>query len=242
MLTKEDFEALPEKARAAFTLDGDEYVPAKDAKLKQTLNELDSKYKSAEQKAKELEERLGGFETAKQQEFEKKLADELEKARSSGDAKALEERLRQQFADEVKREREAAKNEAVTEFKTQQAQEKASTLADKIGLTIGVDAESGELIADAIRQRIKIDPQTGEKIFHDIKGSALSVDEAGFMKEVANEKRFARLVKGDIVTTGGGNAKGNNGDGRTSQNVNEAAESAKKRGDLAGFLAASLKN
>lgn len=241
MLTKEDYEALPEKARAAFTLDGDEYVPAKDAKLKQTLNDLDGKYKSAEQKAKELEERLGSFESAKQQEIEAARAKALEDARSKGDVKAVEERYQQQMADLEKRVREEAKNEAVTEFKTQQAQEKASSLADKIGLTIAVDAESGELIADAIRQRIKIDPNTGEKIFHDAKGSALSVDEAGFMKEVANEKRFARLVKGDVVTQGGGNAKGSNGGSASFDGQNPAAQEAKKKGDLTGFIKANLR-
>lgn len=241
MLTKEDFDALPEKAQAAFTLDGDEYVPVKDAKLKQTLNDLDSKYKSAEQKSKELEDRLAGFEAAKQQEIEAVRAKELENARTKGDVKAIEERYQQQMADLEKRVREEAKNEAVSEFKTQQAQEKASSLADKIGLTVGVDAESGELIADAIRQRIKIDPQTGEKIFHDAKGSALSIDEAGFIKEVANEKRFARLVKGDIVTTGGGNVKGNNGGSAPSGNENSEAQAAKKKGDLTGFIKANLK-
>lgn len=241
MLTKEDFEALPEKARAAFTLDGDEYVPAKDAKLKQTLNDLDSKYKSAEQKAKELEERLVGFESAKQQEIEAARAKALEDARNKGDVKAIEDRYQQQMADLEKRVREEAKNEAVTEFKTQQAQEKASSLADKIGLSIAVDNESGELIADAIRNRIKIDPLTGEKIFHDAKGSALSIDEAGFMKEVANEKRFARLVKGDVVTTGGGMAKGNNGGGASVSEQNPEAQAAKKKGDLTGFIKANLR-
>ena len=58
MLSKEDFEALPEKARAAFVLDGDEYVPAKDAKLKQTLNDVDSKYK-------ELQKQLSTYEEQK---------------------------------------------------------------------------------------------------------------------------------------------------------------------------------
>lgn len=204
MLTKEDFEALPEKAQAAFVLDGEEYVPVKDAKLKQTLNDVDNKYK-------ELQKQLSTYEEQKKQEIEEARNKAMEEARSKGDVKAIEERYQQQMADLEKRVREEAKSEAMKEFKTGQAELSANALADKIGLTLGVDTESGELIADAIRKRIKIDPETGEKIFHDAKGSALSIKEDEFIKEVAAEKRFARLVKADLATTGGGNAKGSTG-------------------------------
>jgi len=204
MLSKEDFEALPEKARAAFVLDGDEYVPAKDAKLKQTLNDVDSKYK-------ELQKQLSTYEEQKKTEIEAARAKALEEARSKGDVKAIEERYQQQMTDLEKRVREEAKGEALKEFKMQQAELSDNALADKIGLMIGVDAESGELIADAIRKRVKTDPDTGERIFYDAKGSALSIKEDEFIKEVAAEKRFARLVKADIATQGGGKANGSTG-------------------------------
>lgn len=241
MLTKDVYESLPDAAKAAFVAEGDTYVPVKDAKLKQTLDEVDGKYKSAEQRAKELESKLAGFEQAKAAEIEAARAKALEEARTKGDVKAIEERYQQQMADLEKRTREEARAEALKEFKTEQASTRASSLADTIGLSIGVDKDSGEAIADLIRSRVKVDPDTGAEIYHDAKGSALSVNKDGFIKELAKEARFARLIKAELATTGGGNANGNSGGGAPSGSQNKAAEEAKKKGDLAGFLNAKLK-
>lgn len=221
MLDKETYNALPDAAKAAFVEQDGQYVTVKDAALKKTLDDLDSKYKSEAQRLKEMEEKLSGFEAAKAAEIEAARAKALEEARSKGDVKAIEERYQQQMADLEKRTREDAKAEALKEFKTEQAQSKASALADKIGLTVGVDQYSGEAIADLIRSRVKVDPDTGATIFHDAKGSALSVDKDGFIKELAKEPRFSRLIKADLTTTGGGNANGNSGGGAPAKALNQ---------------------
>lgn len=229
-LTAEQFEQVPEFLKADYVQDGEVYRHASDlkvGKLKSSLDGLDAKLKD--------------FEKNEQSKIEAARTQALEEAKSKGDVKAVEERYQQQMADLEKRVREEAKGEALNEFKTQQATEKASALAEKIGLTLGVDTDAAENITDLIRGRIKIDPQTGKKIFHDAKGSALSVDEAGFMKELAKEKRFARLVKPEVVVQGGGMANGNTGGSASVGTNNAAAEAARKKGDTRGYLDAMLK-
>jgi hypothetical protein len=235
MLTKEEFEALPEKARTAFVQDGEEFVPAKDAKLKQTLNELDNKYKSLQTKYSE-------YEQTKAAEIEAARAAALEEARSKGDVKAIEERYQQQMVDLEKRVAEKTREEVTKELTGKQAEQQASSQADKLGAMLGVDKESGEALADLIRHRIKVDPETSKKIYHDAKGSALSVDDVGFIDELKKEARFKRLIKAEVTTTGGGNANGNGGNGGSTPDANAKAEEARKKGDLRGYLNAAFNN
>ena len=236
-LTIEQFEQLPDFVKSDYVEHDGAYVPQAELKvkgLKSSLDSLDAKFKGVESKLTEVEQ-------TKAAEIEAARAKALEEARTKGDVKAIEERYQQQMADLEKRTREEARNEALKEFKTEQAATRASSLADTIGLSIGVDKDSGEAIADLIRSRVKVDPDTGAEIYHDAKGSALSVNKDGFIKELAKEARFARLIKAELTTTGGGNANGNSGGSAPSGSQNKAAEEAKKKGDLAGFLNAKLK-
>ena len=93
MLTKDEYEALPEKAKAGFALDEEsgEYVPVKDAKLKQTLNELDSKFKALEQEHRKQGETLAEFEARKKKELEEARAKALEEAESASDIKKIKQ-------------------------------------------------------------------------------------------------------------------------------------------------------
>jgi len=83
-----------------------------------------------------------------------------------------------------------------------------NTLAAQIGAELGVDSPSGEVIAMLIASRIEIDPSTGAEVFHDENGSAISGDKAGFIDRIKKEARFARLIKADVTTKGGGSANG----------------------------------
>jgi hypothetical protein len=239
-LTQEQFEQLPEFVRGDYTQDGEVYRPVgelKASKLKQSLDGLDAKMKES---VSTLESRLKEFESSKAAEIEAAKAKALEDARSKGDVKAIEERYQQQMADLEKRVAEKTREEVTKELTGKQAEQQASSQADKIGATLGVDKESGEALADLIRHRVKVDPETGKRIYHDAAGSALSVDDNGFIEELKKEARFKRLIKADATTTGGGMANGNGGNGGGAPDANSRADAAKKKGDLNGYLKAHL--
>ena len=209
MLTKEEYNNLPEKAKNAFVLDDDQYVPVKDAKLKSTLDDLDGKCKTAEQRAKELEQRLASFEEAKKAELaaerEKALAD-AKKANNIDEILRIE---REQAEDGKRRAIDEAKGQWQREMSEKEAAQRAASLAKEIALIIAVDEASAELIELSIRSRINSDVDLKKDIFSDRSGSALSVDKSGFAELLAKEPQFARLVKANISTAGTGGANGN---------------------------------
>lgn len=220
MLSKEEFEALSEKAQKAFVLDDEsgEYVPAKDAKLKSTLDELDKKFKAIEQDNRRMNETLAEYETRKQKELEEARRKALEDAENANDVKAIKQHYAEREADIRKQAKEEARTEVEKEFREQQAKQRANSLADKIGLSLGVDKDAGEALADLIRPRIKTDPDTMQDEFYSADGSALGVDQEGFIKLIAKEARYARLVKAEVATSGGGGANGSAGGSASAKN------------------------
>ena len=209
-LTQEQFDELPDFAKDAFTQSGDVYIPAKDAKLKSTLDELDGKYKN-------LSKTLEGYEEAKKAEIEEATRKALEQAETSKDVERIKEIHAQQMADIEKRSREAGKQEAMTEFKQSQAEQKALGIVDKISLSIGVDNEAAEVIGELIKSRVEVNPDTDEEVFKDAKGSALSINRDEFISELKKEAKFKRLVKADVATSGGGLANGSGSGGGASR-------------------------
>lgn len=201
-LTKEQFEQLPDFVKSDYTENEGAYVPVaelKVGKLKGSLDALDSKLKNFEQEqAKKIEEAR---------------AKALEEAKTKGDVAEIEKRYQEQMADLEKRTAERVRAEVEQELTAKQATQQAASLADKIGLSLGIDKEDGEAIADLIRHRVKIDPVTGKEVYYSADGSALSVDRAGFEAELKKEARFKRLIKADVTTRGGGFANGSNGSG-----------------------------
>lgn len=216
-LTKEQFEALPDYAKEAFTADGDKYVPAKDAKLKSTLDELDGKYKSADQKAKELEERLSGYEQQKKADIEKAREEALEQARSKGDVKEIEQRYQQQLEDLQKRseESETKYKETVSNLTSTLKTREKGLLAAKLASDLATD-DGRDLFADVVQSRIDVDASTGKPIFLNADGSASALDLDGFKKELESDSRLKPLLRSKAVTTGGGLANGSNGKGSAS--------------------------
>ncbi|HAD31532.1 MAG: hypothetical protein CL578_22425 [Alteromonadaceae bacterium] len=214
-LTKEQFEQVPDFLKADYEQVGDVWKHAGMLKVKQTADNLDSKLK-------ETNQRLSEFEKTQASAIEKARADALEEARSKGDVKAIEERYQQQMADLEKRVRQEAYDSARSEIKGEQAEKDASSIADKIGLALGVDEDAGYAIADLIRSQIKIDPDTGKEIYYDTKGSALSVDRNGYIAELKKQARLKRLIKGEQTTHGSGNANGSqNGGSAVNRKFNE---------------------
>lgn len=222
-LTQEQFDELPDYAKSAFAQQGDVYIPAKDAKLKATLDELDGKYKG-------LSKQLEDFEAQKAAEIEAEKAKAMEEARNSKDVEAIEKRYQEQMADLEKRSYEKGKTEAHNEFKAQQAQLKANGIVDKVAMSIAVDNDAAEVISDLIRNRIEIDPDTGAEVFKDAKGSALSVSRDEFVSELKKEAKFKRLVKADIATNGGGLVNGSS-HGGSAANLKRSKMTAREKAD-----------
>lgn len=242
----EDLETLPENMREEFVeyeLDGKKGFSDKGSvALYNSLKNAKAEKEDYRNKFTETQSKLAEFEEQQAQKIEDAKKEALNKAKSSGDVEAIEKRYQEQMADLEQRVRIESKEEARNEFLTEQAEKDANNIADKIGLTLGVDTDSGEAIAELIRARVKKDPKTGQEIYHDAKGSALSVDRNGFIELLKKESRFARLMKAEFTTNGGGNANGSNNQGSASiLSNNEAANVAKKNRDLDGFLKASLK-
>jgi hypothetical protein len=230
-LTQEQFEQLPDYAKPDYTQHEDSYIPVaelKSGKLKASLDNLDAKFKASEQQ--------------KAQEIEAARSKALEEARSKGDVARIEKEYEERMLDLEKKTAERVRAEVEQELTAKQATQQAAALADKIGLTLGIDSEDGETIADLIRHRVKIEPSTGKEIYYGADGSALSVDRAGFEAELKKEARFKRLIKADVTTRGGGMAQGSTGHGGSAPDTNAKAEAAKKNGDLRGYLNAAFNN
>lgn len=201
-LTKEQFEQLPDYAKSAFVEDGESYVPVKDATLKRTLDDLDSKYKST---AAELEK----FRKEQQDAIEKARLEAFEQAKKEGNTEELAKHWQQKIEDANRRADESKKQ---FEQRLQAlAQKQQSALASELA-SIATDVGK-EAFKALIASRIKVDPETGEETFFDATGSALSVDKKAFMEELKNDPIFKPLVKASVPTNGGGNANGSTGGG-----------------------------
>lgn len=230
MLTKEEYESLPEKARGAFAQEGDLFVPAKDAKLKQTLNELDNKYKEASTKLSEYEQR----QAESQSEAERKA---LEKLKSEGKVDEI-------LADADRRIGETTKQyqERIDKMiATSKSSKRDEIVADLSSFATDKGRAAFKRLTASL---IDYDPETGKEIYFNEDGSASSAKtRAEFMKEVIEKSEtFEPLLKAsNLVTQGGGMANGNTGGSASAGTNNAAAEAAKKKGDTRGYLDAMLK-
>lgn len=233
-LTPEQFETLPDFVKADYAEHEGAYVPQAELKVKGLKSSLDN----LDAKQRETEKRLADFESTKTAEIEAARAKALEEARSKGDVKAIEERYQQQMADLEKRVREDERNNVTKELSQKQAETRAAGIAETIAAANGATEKASKALKKLLSDRVKVDPETGKEYFLDDNGSALSVDRAGFEKLLVDE--YPDLVKANVATTGSGGANGNNGGGAP-VGANTAAEAAKKKGDLRGYLNAAFK-
>ena len=240
-LTKDQFDQLPEFVRDDYKEVDGVYKHAGMMKVKQTANDLDSRLKARDQEFSELSERMTTFEQDQQRKIDEAKEEALKNAKTQGDVDKIEEIHAQQMKDLETRVEQRTRDKVATETAQARAVEKANTTAARIAGAKAIDEDSRELLEEAIAKRIKPDEQ-GNVIFLNEDGTASSLDENGFIAEIEQSKRYKRLLKAVPTTTGGGMANGSgNGGGRTAEVTNTAAEDAKKKGDIHGYLNAAIK-
>lgn len=234
----ESLQDLPEAMRDHFVeaeIDGKKGFQDKDsAELRKHLFNVKGENKSYKEKFTELEK-------SKAADIEKARADGLEEAKSKGDVAAIELRYQEQMKDLAERAKAEGKNEAAKEFKESSAKDKAKSLALRLASDIAVDKDSREILEESMQRLITVDAESGKEIYLNDDGSASSLNYEAFKAEIAKKPRYARLVKAELATSGGGNANGGAGGGADkTTKPNERADAAKKSGDVTGFLDAKL--
>lgn len=220
MLTKEEYEELSDKAKQAFVLDGDEYIPVKDSKLKSTLDGVNGKYRTAEQEARELRERLAQFEQQKIADLAAEREKALEEARTKGDVKAIEERYQQQVADVERQTAERVRAEVLKEVAAEKAKDRKSALIAELSM-IGVDEDAREAVAYLLASHVDVDPETCKEFYLDENGGAMAVDKKGAIEAFKKMRKFRRLVDSGVTTKGTPNATGSGGGGAAQRKFDE---------------------
>lgn len=197
-------------------MDGEKgFMHKTDTALVNSLKNAKSEREAFKLQLDDVNTKLSDFEASKKTEIETARAEALEAARSKGDVKAIEERYVQQMEDLEQRVRKEAYEEAKSDMAKERAIEKSNSIAEKIGMQLGIDNDDAEAIADLLKAkgRVKVDASTGKEVYYDEKGSALSLDQDGFINQIKTESKFKRLIKADLPTQGNGNANGSNGSG-----------------------------
>lgn len=238
-LSVDQYNDLPDYAKEGFAESEGKYIPAKDATLKATLDNLDKEKKSLEAKVGELskgeETRLAELEAAKATARDEAIKEAAEKQ----DWSEQERLLREKFEDELRREKESVRGEVTKEFTVKQASESLDSDIKLLAAELAVDEDSKVALQILIGNRAKLD-DNGNRVYYGEDGSALSITELkAFKEEVSASKSLSKLVKGTIPTTGGGFSEGNGSGGHGSKS-NPKADAAIKAGDLQGYLKAKL--
>ncbi len=196
MLTKDLWETLPEEAKGAFALDGDVYIPAKDATLKATLSNI-----SAERD--QLKGQLSDFQTSEQAKIEaakKQAFDEaLAEALKTGNVEAQQQLFDEQKADMTNRHEQ--------EIETWKG--KLQAIGDKMSealvdsLSIHATDAGKAAFKLLVKSRVQVDPETGKEIYLNTDGSASSLNKEQFIAELKKDAVFMPVMKGDISVGNG---------------------------------------
>lgn len=184
-------------------------------RLKTHQGKLLDETKTAKQRAKELEDAQAQAQQEalkKSGEFQKLWETEAEKAARIQNELDTER-------DNWRKERQAVQ------------QKEIGAESVKIASSIAVDDSSLELLTEQV-QKFAVYTENG--IEYQVGGVSVPKEK---VIELLTEK-YPRLVKGSGAT--GGGATGGNRGGGASEKTNAAAEDAKKRGDLAGYVTAML--
>jgi hypothetical protein len=230
-LTEEVFTQLPETVQSEYVKQEDgTYQHGGFLKLKGSLNELDSKYKSTEQ-------RLAEIEQAKQAEIEKAQQEAYEKAKKEGNVEELEQRFQQQLEDAQKR---AGETEAQykTRLEAMASREKSAIATDLSALALD---DYKPAFKQLVSSRISIDLDTGKEIYLNADGSASSLDRKGFEAELMNDPVFKAMIKAKPNAEGGGNANGNTGGSAGLKVIARADFEAMNHGERAKFISSGGK-
>lgn len=191
-LTEEQYNELPDYAKDAFAKDGDKYIPAKDATLKNTLNELDGKYKT-------LESQLTQFQQAEAEKIEAAKKAAFEEAMQSNDKDKLNEVWQQKMADLEKRSN--GEVESLRGVIKSVGDKMAQSLVDS--LSSHATDEGKAAFALLVKSRIQVDPETGSETYLNADGSASSLDKNGFIAELKKDPVFKPIMLGEIPNGNG---------------------------------------
>ena len=220
-MTTIKLEDIPEPLRADYVereVEGEKVIVNKSSL---ELESFKSEYENQKSKFDEISSKLSSFEEQKKAEVEAARLEALEKAKADGDTSVFQ----QQFEDSERRRLEETQSlqEQLQSLKDGIANEKKSAFLSDFVTDISV--KGGEQALKALlSSRVKFD-DNGNKIYLDADGSATSLDDEGFKKEVQADITLAPLLQSGIVTQGGGNANGSGGSVATNRKFNEYSSS-----------------
>lgn len=219
-LTKEQYEQLPEFIRADYVEVNGVYkhdqeievesLNGKVSSLKLSLDNLDEKMKSAERERQE----------------------EIAKAANEAREKALKEAKENNNVDEIlrlereklddERKRMESEKESLTAIKADLAGTKKEAIIKRLSVNATDSGRAAfELLID---KYILIDPETRQETFLNADGSASSLSEEDFIKELAKNPIFKTVLKAGITTTGGGMANGSTGGSTDHKKLSDMTE------------------
>jgi hypothetical protein len=148
-------------------------------------------------------------------EFEKQQAEKL----ADAERKAFEKLKAEGKTDEIIADLERRNGETVKQFQDRIERltnsiktEKRSAIVADLAAEMANDKGS-KLFKKAIAERIEVDAETGKVLVLDENGGATSLDIEGLKAEILKDDSYSPLLKNGIVTKGGGNANGSNGQG-----------------------------
>lgn len=216
-LTQEQYDQLPDFVKGDYQEVDGVFKHAGVLKLKTSLNEVDSKYKT---QIGELSDKLNSFEEAKKREIENARKEALEQAKNKGDRDEIERIYEEKMADLEKRVEERTRSAVEKEFTLKSAQKDAESLATKISAQLASDDDARQDLQDLISLRVKPD-ESGKIVFYNRDGSASAMTEKEFVEDIKSKHKH--LIKGDVTTQGGGMANGSKGGGSAEPKGDNAA-------------------
>ena len=210
-LTQEQYEQLPDFVKGDYEEQDGKFVSVgelKAAKLKQSLNEVDSKYKT---QLNEVNEKLSTFEQQQKTAIEKARQEALEEARNKGDVAAIEKRYQEQMADLEKRTAERVRGEVDKEYSLKFAKQNAEKeLLSIVSALKPVDEDAADLLKIDLGRKQQV-TEDGKIIYLNDDGSASTLDSKGFIEQAKKQARYKRLIQADHFVNGGEKMNGSNG-------------------------------
>lgn len=237
-LTEDQFKEVPEFLQSEYIKQDDgTYLSdheIRSNKLKESLDKVDAKYKS---QLEEVTAKLDSFEESKKAEIEAERKKALEEAKNKGDVNAIEERYQQQMEDLEKRYQDRI-GELEGKAK-EQLKKEADSQMDLVVAAMKPKDKAAEKVLRGYLKNMQQVTEDGKIVYLDDDGRATSLDYKAFAEEQAKNETFDALLTTQTPTQGKGLVNGSKG-GRTPAGANEAAQAAKKKGDLGGYLNAKL--
>jgi hypothetical protein len=199
VLTKEQYEGLPDYAKEGFALVGDQYLPVKDAALKKLADDLDKERDT-------LKEQLSSFQADEQ----KKIEEAAEKARKEAIEEAAKgggEELEKLLAQQLEEAKSKLNEEWEGKLTSQSEKLNALRLDAKKGLIDSIIAQSGVTEKGKGAMRVLLEnyvdvDEEANQIFKLSDGKVSEYKRDEFVENVIKkDELFAALIKPDVVVS-----------------------------------------